>query len=120
MANQGRECLIGRLFIGIETDAALGGDGTNWRVTGRDQVHVLRLGSWAAYCDGDEFGLSVLPELNNGTDSTPDAQRPNSLVGDLVGPRMVKTARRRTERIRISWCYLGNLSVYRDMEPCEA
>ena len=41
------------------------------------------------------------------------------MVGDLVEAGMVKTARRSTERSRISWCYFGNLSVYRDMEPCE-
>ncbi len=49
-------------LIGIETDAVLDGDGTNWRVSGRNQVHVLRLGSWATYGDGDEFELSLLLE----------------------------------------------------------
>ena len=120
MANQGRHCLSCRLFTGIETYAALGGDGTNWRVTRRNQVHILRLGSWAAYSDEDEFGLSVLPELNNGTVSTPTLSGPAPCSGELLGrnlveARMAKTARRRAERIRISWCYLGTLSVYRDM-----
>jgi cyanophycinase-like exopeptidase len=49
------------MLVGIDTDAALAGDGRNWRVAGKNQVHVLRAGSWATYHDGDEFELSILP-----------------------------------------------------------
>jgi len=48
-------------LVGIDTDAALAGDGRNWRVAGKNQVHVLRAGPWATYHDGDEFELSIFP-----------------------------------------------------------
>jgi cyanophycinase-like exopeptidase len=51
----------GGILIGIDTDAALAGDGKKWRVAGKNQVHVLCAGSWATYHDGDEFELALFP-----------------------------------------------------------
>jgi cyanophycinase len=49
----------GQTFLGLDEDTALVGDGTLWRVIGRQGIHVLREGTWADYRDGDAFELAL-------------------------------------------------------------
>ncbi|MGZ8625063.1 MAG: Type 1 glutamine amidotransferase-like domain-containing protein [Actinomycetota bacterium] len=49
----------GQVFVGLDEDTAMVGDGRAWSVLGRRSVHVLRTGSWAAYAEGDVFDLEL-------------------------------------------------------------
>lgn len=50
----------GQTFLGLDEDTAIVGDGSAWRVMGRQAIHVLRDGVWDVYREGDAFEL-VLP-----------------------------------------------------------
>jgi cyanophycinase len=58
----------GQTFVGLDEDTAMVGDGTSWKVIGRQKVHVLREsvprasgrdGVWEIFADGDAFELPV-------------------------------------------------------------
>jgi cyanophycinase len=50
----------GHVFVGIDEETAMLGDGAAWRVCGRGSVHVRRDGVFERFRDGDRFDL-VLP-----------------------------------------------------------
>lgn len=52
----------GQVFIGLDEETAMVGDGTSWTVMGRSGVHVLRDGEWARHADGDTFELALEAE----------------------------------------------------------
>ena len=49
----------GEIFVGLDEDTAIVGDGASWSVTGRQQIHVRRDGDWSSYGDGDAFDLPL-------------------------------------------------------------
>lgn len=49
----------GQVFIGIDEETAMVGDGEGWRVMGRSGVHVLRDGAWERHADGARFELPL-------------------------------------------------------------
>jgi cyanophycinase-like exopeptidase len=49
----------GQVFIGIDEETAMVGDGRSWEVIGRSRVHVLRDGAWSRFGPGDRFGLPL-------------------------------------------------------------
>jgi cyanophycinase len=49
----------GQVFVGLDEDTAMVGDGQGWTVIGRQAIHVLRDGEWATYRDGDAFELDL-------------------------------------------------------------
>jgi cyanophycinase len=51
--------LDGQIFVGLDEDTAMVGDGRSWSVFGRQGVHVLRHGSWSTYRSGDAFELEL-------------------------------------------------------------
>jgi cyanophycinase len=48
------------VFVGLDEDTAIVGDGRSWSVLGRQRAHVLRAGTWATY----EPGLGFVLELS--------------------------------------------------------
>ena len=52
----------GYVFVGLDEDTAMLGDGGAWEVTGKSGIHVRRDGAAATYHDGDRFDLPLLPE----------------------------------------------------------
>jgi cyanophycinase-like exopeptidase len=51
----------GSVFVGIDEETAIVGDGTSWSVLGRGGVHVLAGGAWRTFGAGDAFPLPLLP-----------------------------------------------------------
>lgn len=49
----------GQLFVGLDEDTAMVGDGASWSVLGRQAVHVLRHGAWTTFRAGDVFELEL-------------------------------------------------------------
>lgn len=49
----------GYVFVGLDEDTAMLGDGTEWEVAGKSGIHVLRDGEWATYRNGDRFELAL-------------------------------------------------------------
>jgi cyanophycinase len=49
----------GEVFVGLDEDTAIVGDGTTWSVLGRQKIHVRRDGEWTSYADGDTFELPL-------------------------------------------------------------
>jgi cyanophycinase len=49
----------GHVFVGIDEETAMLGDGATWLVRGRGGVHVRRDGAFAAFHEGDRFDLSL-------------------------------------------------------------
>lgn len=49
----------GQVFVGIDEQTAMLGDGERWQVRGRACVHVRRDGVFARYGDGDRFDLPL-------------------------------------------------------------
>jgi cyanophycinase len=47
----------GQVFVGIDEDTAMLGDGERWQVRGRGRVHVRVDGVFARYGDGESFDL---------------------------------------------------------------
>jgi cyanophycinase len=47
-----------QVFVGLDEDTAMVGDGRAWSVLGRQAIHVLRDGAWSAHRDGDDFALT--------------------------------------------------------------
>ena len=48
------------VFVGLDEDTAMIGDGTSWEVLGRSGIHVRRDEAWATYRDGDRFELALI------------------------------------------------------------
>lgn len=53
----------GEVFVGLDEDTAMVGDGGTWDVLGRGRIHVLREGSWTSFGDGDAFELALELDL---------------------------------------------------------
>ena len=51
----------GGVLVGIEEDTALVGDGEDWSVVGRHDVHVLRDGAWQRAGAGDLLDVRLFP-----------------------------------------------------------
>ncbi len=49
----------GQVFVGLDEETAMVGDGEAWTVMGRARVHVLRDGQWSRYAAGDAFELPL-------------------------------------------------------------
>jgi hypothetical protein len=49
----------GQVFVGLDEETAMVGDGRAWAVLGRQGVHVLREGSWSTFRAGDRFELEM-------------------------------------------------------------
>lgn len=49
----------GQLFVGLDEDTAMVGDGQSWNVLGRQGIHVLRHGSWSTFREGEAFELEL-------------------------------------------------------------
>jgi cyanophycinase-like exopeptidase len=49
----------GDVFIGLDEDTAIVGDGRSWQVMGRAKIHAMRDGAWTRYVDGDTFELHL-------------------------------------------------------------
>ena len=52
----------GYVFIGLDEDTAMLGDGSSWEVAGKSGIHVRRVDGWETYREGDRFELSLLDE----------------------------------------------------------
>jgi cyanophycinase len=52
----------GFVFVGLDEDTAMLGDGGSWEVAGKSGIHVRRDGEWATYREGDRFELPLLEE----------------------------------------------------------
>lgn len=50
----------GAVFVGIDEETAIVGDGTSWSVLGRGGVHVLADGAWRTFAAGEAFPLALL------------------------------------------------------------
>lgn len=49
----------GQIFVGLDEETAMVGDGRSWSVLGRQGVHVLLDGAWATHRQGDAFELPL-------------------------------------------------------------
>jgi cyanophycinase len=49
----------GEVFVGLEEDTAMVGDGRSWTAMGRQGIHVRRAGGWATFHAGDAFELDL-------------------------------------------------------------
>jgi cyanophycinase len=49
----------GYVFVGLDEDTAMLGDGTSWQVAGKSGIHVLSRGAWTTYRDGERFDLPL-------------------------------------------------------------
>jgi cyanophycinase-like exopeptidase len=47
----------GQVFVGLDEETAMVGDGRAWTARGRGGIHVLRAGAWATFREGDAFDL---------------------------------------------------------------
>jgi cyanophycinase len=50
----------GYVFVGLDEDTAMLGDGTSWEVVGKSGVHVRADGASATYRAGDRFELALI------------------------------------------------------------
>jgi cyanophycinase len=50
----------GYVFVGLDEDTAMVGDGTSWEVVGRSGIHVRHGSGWASHRDGDRFELALI------------------------------------------------------------
>jgi cyanophycinase len=62
-----REFILGavpedHVFVGLDEDTAMLGDGSSWEVAGKNAIHVRRGDVWAGFQDGDRFELALLRE----------------------------------------------------------
>jgi len=49
----------GHVFIGLDEDTAMVGDGRSWEVMGTAKIHAMRDGEWDRFGDGDTFELHL-------------------------------------------------------------
>jgi hypothetical protein len=49
----------GQVFVALDEDTAMVGDGRSWVVMGRSGIHVLRDAEWIHYRSGDPFELEL-------------------------------------------------------------
>jgi cyanophycinase len=49
----------GQVFVGLDEETAMVGDGRSWEVVGRQGVHVLHQGAWTTHRAGDAFELDL-------------------------------------------------------------
>lgn len=49
----------GYVFVGLDEDTAMLGDGVEWEVAGKSGIHVLHEGGWTTYRNGDRFELPL-------------------------------------------------------------
>jgi len=49
----------GSVFVGLDEDTAMLGDGSSWEVAGKSGIHVRSGGEWSTYRDGDRFELAL-------------------------------------------------------------
>jgi cyanophycinase len=49
----------GQVFVGLDEDTAMVGNGSAWTVIGRQGIHVLRDGEWVTYRAGETFALEL-------------------------------------------------------------
>jgi cyanophycinase len=49
----------GYVFVGLDEDTAMLGDGTEWEVAGKSAIHVRRDGEWTSHRNGDRFELPL-------------------------------------------------------------
>ena len=49
----------GQVFVGLDEETAMVGNGGEWTVIGRQGIHVLRDGEWATHREGDAFELDL-------------------------------------------------------------
>ena len=49
----------GDVFVGLDEDTAILGDGSDWEVAGKRGIHVRRDGEWTTYRNGDRFELPL-------------------------------------------------------------
>ena len=49
----------GQVFVALDEDTAMTGDGHSWQVMGRSGIHVLREAEWTHYAPGDSFELEL-------------------------------------------------------------
>lgn len=52
----------GYVFVGLDEDTAMLGDGSSWEVAGKSGIHVRRGDGWELFRDGDRFELPLLKE----------------------------------------------------------
>lgn len=52
----------GYVFVGLDEDTAMLGDGASWKVAGKSGIHVREGDHWETYRDGDRFELALLKE----------------------------------------------------------
>jgi cyanophycinase len=52
----------GYVFVGLDEDTAMLGDGSSWEVVGKSGIHVRRSDEWETSRDGDRFELPLLKE----------------------------------------------------------
>ena len=52
----------GYVFVGLDEDTAMLGDGSFWEVAGKSGIHVRRGDGWELFRDGDRFELPLLKE----------------------------------------------------------
>ena len=50
------------VFVGLDEDTAMLGDGSSWEVAGKSAIHVRRGDVWTVFQDGDRFELALLRE----------------------------------------------------------
>lgn len=49
----------GQVFVALDEDTAMAGDGRSWQVMGRSGIHVLREAEWTHHRPGDRFELEL-------------------------------------------------------------
>lgn len=49
----------GQVFVALDEDTSMAGDGRSWQVMGRSGIHVLREAEWTHYRPGDAFELEL-------------------------------------------------------------
>lgn len=49
----------GQVFVGLDEETAMIGDGRRWTVMGRGGIRILRDGGWSTYRHGDAFELEL-------------------------------------------------------------
>jgi cyanophycinase len=52
----------GYVFVGLDEDTAMLGDGGSWEVAGKSGIHVRRGDAWATFREGDRFELPLLED----------------------------------------------------------
>lgn len=52
----------GYVFVGLDEDTAMLGDGSSWEVAGKSGIHVRRGDGWELFRDGDRLELPLLKE----------------------------------------------------------